>query len=385
MSNDNQEILKLFKMYRAGEISEKDLTEEQCLLIGQMYDKEIRELKASNRSRHSAVEAWVGTQSENDETLIEIKSMLSSLAKTTAGKTMDKFYLKENTAGVGLDLYDGVNYLATYLSYEDCICDMAFHWSIVDFDTIVNMFMRKHISVQPPYKYRAVVSELYCPTESVHRYVFYGNSLTALLERIETVEKRSILFPDKFIFGVQGVAIHLFDDNELKYRFWLGGSAFHSVADVIKAAHDKNKFIPNTLLQEFSEINNVDVFISHKSEDFLKAKRVYDYLIRQGISTFLSEMSLPAISNADYSAEIDKALESTKNIIVIATSKENVLSGWVQYEWSAFANEKRSGRKSGNIITLIDENMPITELPILLRQFEVIPMNNLESITKFLK
>lgn len=33
-------------------------------------------------------------------------------------------------------------------------------------------------------------------------------------------------------------------------------------------------------------------------------------------------MSLPAISNADYSAEIDIALDSAKNIIVIAIKKK---------------------------------------------------------------
>ena len=96
-------------------------------------------------------------------------------------------------------------------------------------------------------------------------------------------------------------------------------------------------------------------------------------------------MSLPAISNADYSAEIDKALDSAKNIIVIATNKENVLSGWVQYEWTTFANEKRSGIKDGNIITLIDKNMPITELPILLRQFEVIAIDDFKTVKKYLK
>lgn len=96
-------------------------------------------------------------------------------------------------------------------------------------------------------------------------------------------------------------------------------------------------------------------------------------------------MSLPALSNADYSAEIDKALEKARNIVVIATCKENVLSGWVQYEWSAFANEKRSGRKTGNIITLIDDKMPITDLPILLRQFEVIPLEQLEAVNGFLR
>lgn len=136
------------------------------------------------------------------------------------------------------------------------------------------------------------------------------------------------------------------------------------------------------MIAELTELNQVDVFISHKSEDFSKAMRVYDYLVSNGISTFLSEMFLPALSNADYPAEIDKAIEKAGNVIVIATSK---VSGWVQYEWSAFTNEKRSGRKTGNIITLIDDNMPITDLPILLRQFEVISLQQYESVKDFLR
>lgn len=257
---------------------------------------------------------------------------------------------------------------------------MSFHWSVSDFEALINMFSMKNISIHAPYRYRAVCSELFCPLEKVHRYVYYDNSLVSLLNKIEYIEKRSITHSDYFVFGVQGTVIYLFDKNKLKYKFWLGGNEIHSVSDVIRVAHDEHKFVPNDFA-EFVELNQVDVFISHKSEDFIKAKYVYDYLIFSGISTFLSEISLPALSNTDYSAEIDKALEHASNIIVIATSKENILSGWVKYEWSTFANEKRSGRKNGNIITLIDNGMNIADLPILLRQFEVLPIQDLTFCT----
>lgn len=382
---NNSNIDELFQKYRKGEIVEEELSEDQIILLGQLYDKKIREEKASNRSRRLAIDAWLKAQSSNDESVKQIHAKLSEFSCHSIGKALSDFYLKDNSTGTGLDLYDGLNYIATYLSYEDCICDMSFRLSIVDFDTLINMFSRKDKSISSPYRYRIVCSELFCPIEKVHRYVYYGDSLSAILERVENLEKRSITHPDYFIFGVQGIAIHLFDENELKYKFWLGGSEFHSVSDVIKKAHDEKKFIPNELFTEFTELNRVDVFISHKSEDFIKAKQVYDFLLNEGISTFLSEMSLPALTNADYSAEIDKALERAKNIIVIATSKENVLSGWVKYEWSAFANEKRSGRKSGNIITIIDEDMPIADLPILLRQFEVIQSKAYKSSIDFLK
>lgn len=382
---ESMQLDELLQKFRNGDITEADLTEEQVISLGQLYDKQIRELKASNRSRLQAINAWMATQSSDDETVLQIQEKISDTPLSIEGKSLNNYYLKDNPTGTGLDLFDGLNYIATYQSYDECICDMSFRLSIVDFDTLINMFSRKNISIRAPYRYRAVCSELFCPLEKVHRYVYYGDSLTSILERVEYIEKRSVTHPDYFIFGVQGIAIHLFDVNDLKYKFWIGGDEFHSVSDVIRAAHDEKKLIPNDLIAELTELNRIDVFISHKSEDFLKAKRVYDFLMSSGISTFLSEMSLPALSNADYSAEIDKALERAKNIIVIATSKENVLSGWVQYEWSAFANEKRSGRKNGNIITLADENMPLTDLPILLRQFEVIPLQQFESVNGFLR
>lgn len=128
----------------------------------------------------------------------------------------------------------------------------------------------------------------------------------------------------------------------------------------------------------------LDVFISHKSEDFEKAKDVYEFLTAKGLSVFLSEISLPSLSNSEYSDEIDNALEQAKNIVVIATSREKVTSGWVKSEWQTFANEKRSGRKSGNIITLLDSTMKIDDLPIRLRQYQVVPLKEFQSSLSFL-
>ena len=54
---------ELFKKYRAGEISEDELTEEQIVSLGSFYDKMISEQKASNRSRLQAIDAWIETRS----------------------------------------------------------------------------------------------------------------------------------------------------------------------------------------------------------------------------------------------------------------------------------------------------------------------------------
>ena len=382
---DKDSLYELFQKYRLGKVKIQDLSEEQVGVLSKLYDKQIREIAASNRSPKMAPHAEVDSGKLEYDIEDKVRDMLLTTTFVHSGKTMDKFYLKENPSGLGLDLYESINYLATYSSFSECICDLSFHYDVVDFDTIKNMFARKGEIVAGPYKYRGVCSELFHPLDKVSRYVYYSNSLLNLFEKFSLIEERSFRNPSYFTFGVQGTGIHLFNEDRLKYDYWIGRPEMHAVSDVINQAHSENKFIPSEVMHELSELNKVDVFISHKSDDFVVCKKIYDYYMANGISTFLSEMTLPALSNSDYSAEIDKALENAKNIVIVATSRENVLSGWVKYEWSTFANEKRSGRKTGNIITLIGPGMNIAELPILLRQFEVLELDSFKLATKYLE
>ena len=68
---------------------------------------------------------------------------------------------------------------------------------------------------------------------------------------------------------------------------------------------------------------------------------------------------------------------------MIADNINKISSGWVKYEWTAFLNEKLSGRKDGNILTVITDNMNIDELPFTLRQFEVININSINQIEEW--
>lgn len=377
-------INDLFEKFRANEVAEEDLTPEEYQALIQLYDKRIREQKASNLNRRRAVEAFVDDRST--ETITKtIKSKLRENVEFTKGDYLNKYYLKPNGSGRGLDLYSGTDYLATYCSYIDCLYDLSYHYTLVDFEMLINMFSLNGMNVERPYRYRGVCSVYFYPTDRVFRYVYYADALQQLLGKFEEHEKQALTHEEYFEFGVQGIGIHLYDEQLLKYKMWVGGKDIRSVADVIRIAHEKHLFVPSEMMNEFTEMKNVDVFISHKSDDFPIAKRVFDYLVSKGISAFLSEMSLPALSGADYSAEIDDALEHAKNIVVIASSKENVNSGWVKYEWNTFANEKRSGRKTGNIVTLIADNMQISDLPILLRQYEVLLYTEYEKIVEFVK
>jgi hypothetical protein len=49
------------------------------------------------------------------------------------------------------------------------------------------------------------------------------------------------------------------------------------------------------------------------------------------------------------------------------------MSSWVEAEWRVFINEKRAGRKAGNLVTIAVGISDIGTLPISLRYYQVIP------------
>ena len=127
---------------------------------------------------------------------------------------------------------------------------------------------------------------------------------------------------------------------------------------------------------------NYDIFISCKSEDYPVARKVYQYLKGQNYSVFLADTELRKKGNAEYGKIIDEALDTATHMIIIASNPEYIRSTYVESEWRIFMEEKRAGRKTGNIITII--NFPISALPISLRVFQSFVANDFVKITDFL-
>lgn len=125
-----------------------------------------------------------------------------------------------------------------------------------------------------------------------------------------------------------------------------------------------------------------DVFISCKSEDYHFARKVYQYLREQNYNVFLADTELRQKGNAEYGEIIDEALDSATHMVIVATKPEYIMSAYVKSEWRTFIEEKRSGRKMGNIVTLIE--FTISELPISLRHFQSFNLNSFDCITDFL-
>jgi hypothetical protein len=115
------------------------------------------------------------------------------------------------------------------------------------------------------------------------------------------------------------------------------------------------------------------VFICAKSEDYTEAGMLYEFFSARGIRAFFSPRSLPKLGAADFRRQIDDALESAVHLVVVTSSAANVRSKWVEAEWSMFLNEMRSGRKSGNVVTLLCGDCRAEDLPLSLRSQEALP------------
>lgn len=133
-------------------------------------------------------------------------------------------------------------------------------------------------------------------------------------------------------------------------------------------------------------MSSIDVFISRKSNDARLAKELYDYLAGLGLVVFDSDENLPRQGNSDYRKEIDNALSECKHLVVVGSSYENIFSSWVEAEWGFYINEKRAGRKQGNILTLITDGLEIANLPASLRYYQVIQFDpaNFQKIASYL-
>lgn len=130
-----------------------------------------------------------------------------------------------------------------------------------------------------------------------------------------------------------------------------------------------------------------DVFISYKSEDAEYAREVYNLLKSHGLRVFFSRESLPRLGSDEYHEQIDLAIERAHHMVIVTTSGEHAMAKWVKYEWRLFLGEKLAGRKNGNLVTVIAGGMDIGDLPISLRNREVVQLmpGDKERLLEYLK
>lgn len=126
-----------------------------------------------------------------------------------------------------------------------------------------------------------------------------------------------------------------------------------------------------------------EIFICCKSEDYELARNVYTYLVEKGYRVFLADAELRKKADAEYGKVIDSALDSACHLIVVTSRKEFVESSYVESEWRTFLEEKRTGRKQGNLLTIL-KGIDVSVLPISLRKYQSFPYSDFSLIINYL-
>ncbi|ABB33219.1 hypothetical protein GeomeDRAFT_2936 [Geobacter metallireducens RCH3] len=140
--------------------------------------------------------------------------------------------------------------------------------------------------------------------------------------------------------------------------------------------------------------HSYQVFISFKNSDEqglpTRDSQLADLLYREftsrGLDVFYSNLSLPRLGESEYKKCIDDALDSSTVLIAVGTSRENLESKWVRYEWDSFYNDVLSGVKPQGRLFVYYEKMSTKELPRTLRQNQAFPhgLDHLNELSEYI-
>jgi hypothetical protein len=81
---------------------------------------------------------------------------------------------------------------------------------------------------------------------------------------------------------------------------------------------------------------------------------------------------LEGAGEAAFKRAIDDALDRSETLVAVGTSKQNLESRWVHYEWDSFCTDMLSGVNANSRIFTYVERLDIRSLPRALRQFQMI-------------
>lgn len=160
--------------------------------------------------------------------------------------------------------------------------------------------------------------------------------------------------------------------NALKYSNDDTAAFYKEIASVI-----------NTIQKGIVEVSKkekpFDIFISYKesidgirTKDSIKAQELYEKLTNLGYKVFFSRITLEKHIGQEYEPYIYAALQSSKVMLTICSSKENVESPWVKNEWSRFLSLRQKDNSKMLIPLYFD--MEKSELPM---EFSILPSQNI--------
>ena len=129
--------------------------------------------------------------------------------------------------------------------------------------------------------------------------------------------------------------------------------------------------------QALPQSGEYDVFLSYKSEDEALATKIYDHLSQSGKEVFFAKKTLPQLGESQYTTMIFDAIDHSRHMVLIGSNPDYLKTSWVSDEWSTFRNEIREGRKTGNLILVLTDDVVGDKgrLPPQLRQVEIVKMS----------
>lgn len=112
-----------------------------------------------------------------------------------------------------------------------------------------------------------------------------------------------------------------------------------------------------------------DIFISYKetnqdgsrTKDSIETQKLYEKLTAQGYKVFFSRITLEDKAGTQYEPYIYAALSSSKVMLTVCSSRENIESAWVKNEWSRFLTLRQKDPSKTLIPLYFDmskENLP---------------------------
>ena len=112
-----------------------------------------------------------------------------------------------------------------------------------------------------------------------------------------------------------------------------------------------------------------DIFISYKetdsegnrTKDSISAQNLYERLTESGYKVFFSRITLEDKIGTEYEPYIYAALYSSKVMLTVCSSNENIESPWVRNEWSRFLTLRQNDANKTLIPLYFD--MPKSDLP----------------------
>jgi len=124
-----------------------------------------------------------------------------------------------------------------------------------------------------------------------------------------------------------------------------------------------------------------DIFISYKetdikgtrTQDSIVAQDLYNKLTAEGYKVFFSRITLEDKAGTEYEPYIYAALASSKVMITICSSRENIEAVWVKNEWSRFFSF--AGKDSEKTLIPLYYNMDKSDLP---EEFTHLPSYNMK-------